>query len=62
MRGVEVERAIGPDEEIGEVDFLCDGPLGAEALGNLVVGPTAGEEALALIGRRAGNAEDCVEV
>ena len=62
LGGVEVERAVGPDEEVGEVDLPGDGPLGAEALSDLVVAPTAGEEALPLHCRRAGDADDRVEV
>ena len=58
---MDFEGAFGPDEIIGLSDFLVDGELGLKALLDLVRGPAAGKEALALGGSGAGDANGSVE-
>lgn len=62
LRGVGVEAGFGPDKVVGEVHLLLDGPLGAEALADLLFGPTAGDESLPLAGGRTSHADDAVEL
>src|SRR5207247_8512386 len=61
LGGMDFEGAFGPDEIIGLSDFLVDGELGLKALLDLVSGPAAGKEALALGGSGAGDANGSVE-
>ena len=62
LRGVRIETAFGPDDVVGEIHLLLRRPLGGEALVDLFLGPTARQQTLALAGRRAGHADDGVEM
>src|SRR5881397_2547416 len=58
---MEFERAVGPDNAMGEGNFLIGRPLRGDTLVDLFSRPTAGGKALALRGGGTGNADDDVE-
>ena len=62
MGGVNVQRTFGPDKIISFGNLLFDGPLRLDALFDLVGGPTARLEALALSGSGTSNADGSVEI
>ena len=59
---VRVQRAIGPDNEIGAGNFLFNRPLRGQALLDLIWRPTAREQSFALGGGGTGDANDFVEM
>ena len=59
---MDFEAAFGPDEEVGEEDFLFDGPLGLKTLFDLAGGPAAGMEALVLRGGGTGDTDGGIEL
>jgi len=61
LGGVELEGGFAPDDEGSAGDFLLDGQLGVEALGDLIRGPAAGGEAETLRGGGTGDAKGGVK-
>ena len=62
LRGVYVQTGLGPDDEIGAGYLPFDGPLGPEALLDLLGRPTAVPEALMLCSGGTGDTDGHVQL
>src|SRR5437879_805166 len=56
LLGVDVEARFGPDHVVGFSEFLFNRPLRSNALVDLVLGPSASGESLALCGFQTSQA------
>jgi len=62
LGGVHIQAGLSPDQVIGPGDLLFDGPLRPVTLLDLFGRPAAGQQALPLTGRRAGDTDRGVQL
>src|SRR5713101_2087522 len=61
LLGMDFERTVRPNDELGESDLFFDGPLSLESLADLLLSPTAFGQPLFLDGFGAGRTKNMIK-